>query len=297
MLILVTGGSGFVGREVVGQLQAAGHRLRVLARHTSGSQDGVERIRCSVLEPASVVAAVSGVDAVVHLVGIISEVGDQTFERVHVGGTEAVVSAARAAGVRRYVHMSALGTRPGARSRYHRTKWDAEELVRRSGLDWTILRPSLIYGPGDGFINLFARMSAVSPVLPVVGPGTNQMQPVAVEDVARCFCGALAHSGSLHQTLDVCGRERFSVNEILAMVLETLGRRRGRIHLPWGIAGIQARVLETVYPRLLGKAAPLNRDQILMLQEDNVGDPDPACRMFGFEPVRMREGIRRFLSP
>ncbi|MFO1461586.1 MAG: complex I NDUFA9 subunit family protein [Verrucomicrobiota bacterium] len=297
MLILVTGGSGFVGREIVGQLQSAGHRIRVLARRSSPMEEGVERIRGSVLEPASVAEAVSGVDAVVHLVGIINEVGDQTFERVHVGGTEAVVSATRSAGVRRYIHMSALGTRPAARSRYHRTKWDAEELVRRSGLDWTILRPSLIYGPGDGFINLFARMSAVSPVLPVVGPGSNRMQPVAVEDVAWCFCGAMAHPESLYQTLDVCGRERFTVNEILAVVLETLGRRRGTVHLPWGIAGLQARILETVYPRLLGKASPLNRDQILMLQEDNVGDPDPACRMFGFEPIRMRDGIRRFLSP
>ena len=107
----------------------------------------------------------------------------------------------------------------------------------------------------------------------------------------------MAHPESLYQTLDVCGRERFTVNEILAVVLETLGRRRGTVHLPWGIAGLQARILETVYPRLLGKASPLNRDQILMLQEDNVGDPDPACRMFGFEPIRMRDGIRRFLSP
>lgn len=297
MLILVTGGSGFVGREIVGQLKAAGHRLRVLARSTSPSEDGVERIRGSVLDPGAVAAAASGVDAVVHLVGIISEVGVQTFERVHVGGTEAVVSATRAAGVRRYVHMSALGTRRGARSRYHRSKWEAEELVRKSGLDWTILRPSLIYGPGDGFINLFARMSRVSPCIPVVGPGTNLMQPVDVADVARCFCGALSLRESIHQTLDLCGRERFNVNEILGMVLEVLGRKRALIHLPWGLAGVQARILETIYPRLLGKASPLNREQILMLQEDNVGDPEPACRMFQFEPVRFREGIRRFLSP
>lgn len=296
MLILVTGGTGFVGREIVRQLKAAGHGVRVLSRGSASSGDGVERIQGSVLEPASVAAAVSGVDAVVHLVGIISEVGSQTFERVHVGGTDAVVSATRAAGVRRYVHMSALGTRPGARSRYHRTKWDAEELVRRSGLDWTILRPSLIYGPGDGFINLFAGMSRVSPVIPVVGPGTNLMQPVDVVDVARCFCGAIPLRESVHQTLDVCGRERFSVNEILTMVLEVLGRQRALVHLPWGLAGLQAQILETAYPRLLGKASPLNREQILMLQEDNVGDPEPACRMFQFEPVRFQEGIRRFLS-
>ena len=296
MLILVTGGSGFVGREIVRQFVAAGDRVRVLSRGAAPAGDGVERIRGSVLEPASVAAAVSGVDAVVHLVGIISEVGSQTFERVHVGGTEVVVSATRAAGVRRYVHMSALGTRREARSRYHRSKWEAEELVRKSGLDWTILRPSLIYGPGDGFINLFARMSRVSPCIPVVGPGTNLMQPVDVGDVARCFCRAPSLRESVHQTLDLCGRERFNVNEILSMVLEVLGRRRALVHLPWGLAGLQARVLETIYPRLLGKASPLNREQILMLQEDNVGDPDPACGMFQLEPVRFREGIRRFLS-
>jgi len=293
--ILITGGSGFVGAEIVRQALTAGHAVRVLSRGTRSAVPGVENVRGSVLDPTSLPAALDGMEAVLHLVGIISEIGDQTYERVHTEGTRHVVEAARAAGVSRYVHMSALGTRPQARARYHQSKWEAEQWVRASPLDWTILRPSLIYGAGDGFVTLFARLGRWSPLMPVFGPGTHQLQPVAVEDVARCFVGALSKRAAVACTLDVCGRERFSMNEILSLILEATGRTRLKIHLPWAMADLQARLLEAVFPKVLGQAPPLNRDQIRMLQEDNIGDPEPACRMFGFEPVRFREGIRRFL--
>ena len=296
MRILVTGGSGFVGRAVVGQLRASGHDVRILSRRRPAPECGADWSAGSILEPDSLSQAFIGVDAVVHLVGIISEIGGQTYERVHVEGTVNVLDGARSAGVSRVVHMSALGTRPDARSRYHRSKWEAEQRVRESGLEWTIFRPSLIYGPGDGFVTLFARMARVSPVLPVIGPGTNQLQPVAVEDVARCFAASVPVRECHSRTFDVCGRERFTMDEVLTLILEATGRSRGRIHLPWAVAGLQARALEALVPAMLGKAPPLNRDQILMLQEDNIGDPEPACQMFGFEPVRFREGIRRFLA-
>ena len=295
MRVLVTGGTGFVGRAVVGALQDRGHTVRVLSRGARSAPPGAACLAGSVLRPDSLPGALDGCEAVVHLVGIISEVGDQTYERVHVDGTRNVVKAARAGGVGRFVHMSALGTRPEARSRYHRSKWAAEEAVRSSGLAWTLLRPGLIYGPGDGFVNLFAGMIRRSPVLPVVGPGTCRLQPVAVEDVARCVAGALEIQESVGRTLDLCGRESLTLNEILSEILRAMGRSRVRVHLPWSLANAQARMLEWVFPRLLGKASPMNRDQILMLQEDNIGDPEPACRLFGFEPVPFPEGLRRWL--
>ncbi|MBN8246404.1 MAG: complex I NDUFA9 subunit family protein, partial [Verrucomicrobia bacterium] len=289
--------TGFVGREVVERLMQEGHVVRVISRGTRPPSAGPEWVRGSVLDARSLPAAFRDCHAVVHLVGIIGEIGEQTFERVHVEGTRNVIAACHAAGVSRLMHMSALGSRPGARSRYHQSKWAAEESVRDGGLRWTIFRPSLIYGRGDGFVTLFARFARWSPVLPVLGPGTQRFQPVAVGEVARCFAAAPGIPESVGCTVDVCGPERLTMNAILESLLAATGRNRPLLHLPWGIAGLQAGLLEAVVPRLLGKASPLNRDQVLMLQEDNVGDPGPATRLFGLEPVSFAEGIRRFLIP
>ena len=188
MKVLVTGATGFVGREVVRQLRKGGQAICILARSRTSaraqeavSSYGAEVYVGDVLDAASLDGALSGMDAVIHLVGIIIEVGESTFENVHSRGTGNIVAAARQAGVKRFVHMSALGTRANAASRYHQTKWAAEELVRRSGLDFTIFRPSLIYGPEDQFVNMFARIIRLSPVVPLIGSPSARFQPVAVE--------------------------------------------------------------------------------------------------------------------
>ena len=303
MIVLVTGATGFVGREVLRQLQAAGQAIRILARYPASSsvseavaRYAVEVRAGNVLQPESLDDAMTGCDAVIHLVGIISEVGDQTFENVHARATQNVVAAAKRGGVRRFLHMSALGTRPGAVSRYHRSKWAAEEAVRQSGLDWTIFRPSLIFGPQDQFVNLFARMARFSPVLPVMGPGRAKFQPVAIEDVAMCFVKALTETRSVGQTCDLCGPDSLTMPEILDAVLSATGRKRWKLRVPLGLARFQVACLEFVFPRLLGKAPPLNRDQLTMLQEDNVGNPQPANELFGLKPIRFREGISRYLK-
>jgi len=296
MNVLVSGGSGFVGREVVRQLVAAGHRVRVLSRGFRRLDPAVRSVRGSVLDPGCLPEACAGCDAVVHLVGIISEIGGQTFERVHVDGTRNILAAARAAGVPRFIHMSALGTRPDAVARYHRTKWAAEESVRASGLDWTLFRPSLVFGPGDHFVGLFARISRGSPVLPVMGDGQALLQPVAVDEVARCFVGALAEPRSIGRTFDLCGSERLSFDAVLDAILAATGRRRMKLHIPLPIARLQAAVMESVFPRILRRPSPLNRDQLLMLSEDNVGDPDPASQMFRYRPTGFRAGIRPLLA-
>jgi NADH dehydrogenase len=255
----------------------------------------MEWVRGSVLCPNDLRQGMQGCDAVIHLVGIIGEIGDQTFERVHLEGTRQVLEAALACGVRRIVHMSALGTRPEAVSRYHQTKWAAEEAVRSSGLDWTVFRPSLIYGPGDGFVNLFAGMSRWSPVLPVIGRGTSLLQPVSVDCVARAFARALDSKAAVHQTYDLCGFDRLNLPQILQTLLQITRRRRVIVRIPRALAWYPTAVLEWIFPRVLRRPAPLSRDQILMLEEDNIGNPEAAERDFQIPSVRFAEGVGAFL--
>jgi uncharacterized protein YbjT (DUF2867 family) len=303
MNVLITGGTGFVGRVVVCQLHEAGHRIRLLARDPGAStarelaaRFGAEPWEGDVVRGVGLGKATEGMDAIIHLVGIISEVGQQTFESVHVGATRALLDAARTAGVRRFVHMSALGARPGADARYHRTKHAAEELVRGSGLAWTIFRPSLIYGVGDGFINLFIRMSRFSPILPVIGSGRSRFQPVAVDDVALCFVKALVEPNAENRTFDLCGTEALTLGEIIDAILRVTGRRRGRIRIPAGLARVQASILEVVYPLVMRQAPPLNRDQIIMLEEGNVGDSEAARQLFGWRAQPLAQGLERYFK-
>lgn len=304
MKVLVTGATGFVGRAVLRQLQGAGHEARVLVRDTKAAADRLPQPTCvtgfhqgDVTDPGSLKGAARGCDAVIHLVGIISEFGSATFEKLHVQGTRNLVTSARAEGVERLVHMSALGTRADAVARYHRTKWAAEEVVRRSGLHYTIFRPSLIYGPGDHFVNLFANLARWTPFLPVMGTGTALMQPVAVETVASCFVQALTQPDSIGQTYDVCGPEKLTFTQILDAIAETIGRKRIKLHIPLPLARLQAAALEVVVGSFLHKPPLLNRDQLLMLQEDNVGDVGPAEQMFDLRQSTFAEGIRKYLNP
>lgn len=304
MKVLVTGATGFVGREILARLDESGHAIRILVRQRESvatvelaRRHHAEIRQGDVLEAASLGEAMPGVDAVIHLVGIISEFRAHTFENVHILGTANVLGAARKAGVRRYLQMSALGTRPDAVARYHNSKWAAETMVRESDLDWTIFRPSIIYGPGDGFVNLFARMSRFSPVLPVIGGGRSKMQPIPVGEVATAFVMALTEPRAVRQTFDLCGGEILTLTEILNAILAVTRRRRVKLPLPMALARCQAAALETLFPALLHRPPPLNRDQLLMLREDNVGDGWPANELFRLKTVPFREGIAAYLNP
>jgi NADH dehydrogenase len=301
--VFVTGASGFVGREILRHLYAAEHSVRILARdrrslrvHKAEAEHRVEIHPGNVLHAPSLVGALTDCDAVIHLVGIISEGGESTFENIHIRGTQNIVSATQQAKVKRFIQMSALGTRANAVSRYHQSKWAAEEIVRRSGLDFTIFRPSIIYGPDDQFVNLFARMSRFSPVLPVMGGEQSRFQPISVGDVATCFLRALTEPKSIGQTFDLCGGEVLTLEVILDQILSVMGQRRFKLHVPLGVARYQAALLEFVFARLLGKSPPLNRDQLVMLQEGNVGNPQPANDLFESKPIPFREGITRYLK-
>ncbi len=302
MNVFVTGATGFVGTEIVQQLRQSGHSVRVLVRSLNSSSSrllastyGAELHRGNVLDAVTLKGGLGGIDALIHLVGIISELGENTFEKVHTLGTENMVKASCDAGVKRFVLMSALGVRPSAVARYHRSKWAAEEIVRSSGLDFTIFRPSIIYGRGDHFVNLFARMSRWSPVLPVMGSGQGTLQPIRVEDVARCFVGSLHEPLAIGQTYDLCGPDVLTMPVILKTICEVIGRKRGQVRIPLALARGQVALLELIFPAFLRKASPLTRDQLIMLEEKTIGNCDPAKALFGIAPPHFRDGIAEYL--
>jgi NADH dehydrogenase len=296
--IFVTGATGFVGKRLVRTLLAHGFLVRCLVRPGSEADlkgfEAIERVPGDVLAPQELVPSVEGCAAVVHLVGIIREhpAGGVTFRRLHTEATANMLGVAREAGVKRYIQMSALGTRPGASSQYHRTKWEAEETVRQSGRDWTIFRPSMIFGRGDAFVSVLARMIARLPAVPVLGDGRYRLQPVAVEHVAEGFARALRSPVSVGQTYEVAGPVAYPFVEILDRIGAALGRARVRkIHSPMGLVKLATQLLQVV------PFYPLTMDQITMLEEESVTDPTRFYADFGIRPEPFSDGLKRMLAP
>ena len=285
--VFVTGASGFVGSAVVGALVERGHRVVALVRGAKSVFEAasVVTVRGDLLEPATWRAPLAGCDAVIHLVGIIREdaANGVTFERMHVQGTRAIVDATRDAKILRYVHMSALGARQNAVSEYHRTKFAAEEYVRRSGLDWTVFRPSLIHGERGEFMRLLSGW-ARKPVgvMPYFGRGVTglfdcgRLQPVYVNDVARAFVEALDRPVA-GKTYDLVGAEVVDWPTLYRLVGQALHRRVRPLPVPAWYGNLLTRLLP-------GGWLPFNRDQVLMAKEDNTGDIAPFAADFGWSP-------------
>ncbi|MGA2221983.1 MAG: complex I NDUFA9 subunit family protein [Verrucomicrobiia bacterium] len=295
-MIAITGATGFVGQEVVRQARAGGHAARAIVRDPKRAQwladkYGVELFHGNVLFAPSLDGAMQGVKCVIHLLGIINEWRENTFQRVHAEATMNVADEAKKGGVKRFLHMSALGTRPDARSRYHQTKWAAEECVRKSGLAWTVFRPSVIYGPQDKSINVLAKVIRLLPFVPVLGDGNSKIQPISVQNVAKCFVAAIKSDETIGKTYDLCGPEAFTWNELYDKLMKLYCIRKLKVHLPLPIARLQAAVFE----KLLANP-PFTRDQLIMTEEDNVGDPKPAERDFLLEQESFEAGIARYLQ-
>lgn len=293
-MILVIGGTGFVGSHLVRRMRREGLPLRALVRNPDKAQAladlGVEAVPGDLSDKASLEKAVAGAERVIHLVGIIQEAHGVTFKGVHVEGTRTIVEAARKAGVRHFFYQSALGARPGAKSEYHKTKWHAEELVRASGIPYTILRPSLIYGPGDQFTLRLAEIIRQAPVLPIIGSGKSRIQPIAIDDVVSCIVKAVSSDAFLNESYEIGGPEQLTYEEVTRAIAEAMGIRRPAVHVPMLFMRSMARVLEAVLPK-----PPVTSDQLIMLNEDNVCSMRDLREVFGIEPTKFQEGLKKFV--
>jgi uncharacterized protein YbjT (DUF2867 family) len=284
-MILVTGGTGFVGRHLVARLVREGKKVRILARR-GAEVPGAEVVQGDVRDLSTVVSAARGCRAVIHLIGIIRERRGASLRRVHVGGTQTVVRACQEARVPRLLFMSALGARPRARSRYHRTKWQAEEVVRKAELAPTIFRPSVIFGAGNRFLPQLRDLVCRFPLIPIIGDGTSLLQPVWIEDVVSCFVGALAKPDAVGRTYELGGPETFGFEQLLDLLAEADGIEKPKVHLPAALVRPAVSALGRLLPNF-----PLTPDQLTMLLEDNVCDITEMRETFGLEPASLRDHL------
>jgi len=303
---MVTGATGFVGQSVVRALLARGlkpiclvrSREKLLGQHPDVDPESWTAVVGSLNDANALREAVDLSQAAIHLVGIIIErrLRGQTFQRIHVKGTRAVIDAARRAGIKRFVHMSAQGTRENAATKYHRTKWEAEEYVRGSDLDWTVFRPSLIHGPNGEFMRLMRRFVAgwTVPVIPYFGDGTARIQPVSVRDVAECMVRSLFDEKTVGRVIPLGGPKTFSWVELYNACRKHIpGAKQWKpmVSQPVALAKVVATVngpplalAECVFPSL--GIYRFDRGQVQMSQEDNVCDHTIAESIFG---TRMRD--------
>lgn len=292
MKIFITGGTGFVGAHLCRELASRGHELCLLAHQRRAPSAGIEHVAGDITKPETFQDAVKDCDAVINLIGIIREFPGRniTFRKLHVDATDNLLVAARKAKVSRYLQMSALGTRIDAVSNYHKSKWQAEELVRNSGLEWTIFRPSLIFGPKDAFINMLADQLRLTPVMPVIGNGRYRLQPIHADDVARCFALALEKPETVGQTFELCGNDRMSYEELLDEISTALGRSKAcKPHAPLSLMKMIIPVMQNI-PQF-----PITMDQLQMLLEESICD-GIWKKTFGFEPRGFSEGIGEYLG-
>ncbi len=292
-MILVTGGTGFVGPKVVHALRAEGRDVRCVVRDPRRAH-GLQAVGCEVVQgdvtvPASLERAAAGCEVVVHLVSIIA--GRRSdFERVMTRGTENLLAAAARAGARRFVLMSALGVSDETRTLtpYFAAKWEMESAVKSSGLEHVIFRPSFVFGRDGGVLPIFIRQVRWSPVTPVVGDGRSRIQPIWVEDVAAYFAKATDLPEAANRTFELGGPDRVTWNELYERIANVVRKRRVRLNVPVALIRPGAAVAELL-PR-----PPITRDQLKMIEAgDNVADMTPALDTFGLGVVSLDEQLRR----
>lgn len=271
--ILVIGGSGFVGRYLVNELVGRGCRVLVPSRRRDQAKHLIMLPTCDVVEAsvhddATLERLIAGQDAVINLVGILHGTEAQ-FERAHVTLTQRVLAACAGNKVRRYLHMSALGADPDGPSMYQRSKGRAERAVRESKLAWTIFQPSVIFGAEDSFLNMFAKLAAIAPLLPIGGANA-RFQPVWVEDVSRAFASSLDNEATVGKAYELCGPKVYTLRELVQFAAGAAGHRRPVIALPQAIARLQARLME------LAPGEPLlSRDNLDSMKRDNIASRQP----------------------
>ncbi len=284
MKIVVAGATGFVGDGIVNNLRSAGHELIAIVHSPRSGEDlranhpEITQVIADVSDDAairSVEGAFAGSDTLVYLPGLLRQFPKQgrTFQKVHVEGVRTLLASATRSGISRWVQMSALGTRANAVTEYFKTKWQAEELVRASALDWTILRPSIVFGTTPtkkiSFVNEIAKVTRTAPLLPIFGDGNYRMQPIALEVVADAVAKALNQKETIHQSYDLGGPEKIAYEEIMRLISRAEGKNKPVVHIPFGLVEFMASLLDRF------AVFPFTRDQLTMLKEENIVH-DPA---------------------
>jgi uncharacterized protein YbjT (DUF2867 family) len=292
--ILVVGGSGYVGRYVVNRLVDDGWHVVVPTRRRDNARHlfllpTVDVIECDVSKTAELARLVKGASAVVNLVGILNESGGQTFARAHVELPRSLIACCTGAGVRRLVHMSALNADPAGPSRYLRSKGEAEALVAASGLDWTIVQPSVIFGREDSFLNLFAKLMRIAPVM-AIARSDARFQPVFVGDVAECMVRALSVDATVGQRYPLCGPKIYTLRELVRYVGELIGAPRPIVPLGRFLGSLQALALEMLPGTLM------SRDNLASMERDSVCNCD-FPPVFGFRPHALETVAPTYLGP
>lgn len=299
-LVVVFGGSGFVGKQVVRALAKRGKRIRVAMRRPHLGQDlrvlgdvgQIQLVQANVRFPQSVEAALEDADAVVNLVAVLQEKGKQNFQALHVDAARTIAEAAKTRGIERFVQVSALGAGPKG-ARYARTKFAGENAVREAVSSATVLRPSIIFGPEDHFFNRFAQM-ARGPALPLIGGGKTRFQPVFVGNVADAICAALERDDARGATYELGGPEVYSFKQLMMFIRSVVDRRPVLIPIPFVFAHPIGLLTEWLFKPNPFMDPPLTSDQVTMLHKDNIGGADPNALKIedlGVSPLESIEAI------
>ena len=311
-LVTVFGGSGFLGRHVAKALAEHGWRVRIASRRPSrafalqpsGKVGQIHAVQANLRFPESVARAVRDAEAVVNLVGLLAPSGKQTFAAIHTDGVRTIAEAAKAAGIKSFVHVSAIGADPASPSEYARTKAAGEATVLRIVPEAVIMRPSIVFGPEDKFFNRFAAMARVMPALPLIGGGRALLQPVFVADVAEAIAKAVDGEATPGTVYELGGPDAESFADIMRFVLKTTGRRRPLVTLPLPMARLMGGMTEIIKAASLGllpDMLDMTRDQVELLQQDNVVSPTAKAagrtlQGLGIQPQAYESYVPRYLS-
>jgi len=295
----VFGGGGFLGHHLVRRLAKSGAVVRAPSRHvdrlkdlrTAGVVGQVVPEMIDIFDDVELDAAIRGADVVVNLIGILAPSGRNSFAKIHGELPGRIARAAAAAGVKRLVHVSALGADSGSASAYARTKAEGEAAVRAAFPQATILRPSIVFGPEDRFFNRFAEMTFISPALPLIGGGETKFQPVYVGDVADAIMAALDRPDAAGRLYELGGPGTYSFRQLMELMLAQIGRQRLLVPVPWAIANLQGAILEWL------PGAPLTRDQVTLLKQDNVVSGNaPGLAELGIRPAALEIILPTYLD-
>ncbi|GBE02428.1 3 beta-hydroxysteroid dehydrogenase/Delta 5--_4-isomerase [bacterium BMS3Bbin06] len=298
-MIFIAGATGFVGRHLMKALKEEGMDVRCLLRSESNAGQcrslGFETVYGDITDRESLRGALKGVKKVVHLAGIIQERDGLTFEKIHVEGTGNLVDEALSEEIELFFYQSALGASPSSSFKYSRTKAEAEEIVRESGLHYIVFRPSLILGPGDGFTEKLMELLRMGPVIPVPGDGKTRFQPVFIEDWVRCFIKAIGDSDMKNRIYEFGGPEHITYNDLLKKYMEAMGLDKPLVHIPPAL--VKTGIALSRIGRSFGVKLPeASMEQIDMLQVDNITSTDSVEQQFGFSPRRMDEFIKKVIQ-